>query len=235
MLGVVLHARQVFRSVLRDCANSDSPTAMLSVRALAEATILIRWIEVSPVHHVEMWQAEADRHNLIVATNFDEMNRRRGWQGARSPVFTKQQVSDIRQGVRRARAAAAARGEPLSKNGSECLPTVERMAQDTKDSAIWEAYEIIYRIASPWAHVSERVLTGYQLQPRSDGTHIAPAQTWTGRSIRSVGVPCFAILLGSASRICGLGVEKECRIIQDALAGWPPQALSEVQPRRSGG
>src|ERR1035437_1612540 len=85
VLGVVLHARQVFRSVLRDCANGDIPTAMLSLRALAEAAILIRWIEVSPVHHVEMWQAEADRHNLIVATNFDEMNRRRGWQGSRSP------------------------------------------------------------------------------------------------------------------------------------------------------
>jgi hypothetical protein len=105
VLGVVLHARQVFRSVLRDCASDDIPTAMLSLRALAEATILVRWIEVSPVHHVEMWQAEADCHNLIVATNFDEMNRRRGWQGARSSVFNKQQVSDTRQGIRRARAA----------------------------------------------------------------------------------------------------------------------------------
>jgi hypothetical protein len=110
VLGVVLHARQVFRSILRDCASADIPTAMLSLRALAEATILVRWVEVSPLHHVEMWQAEADRHNLIVAANFDEMNRRRGWQGARSPVFTKQQVSDIRQSIRRARADAVARG-----------------------------------------------------------------------------------------------------------------------------
>jgi hypothetical protein len=107
------------------------------------------------------------------------------------------------------------------------------MAQDTKDSAIWEAYEIIYRNASPWAHVSERIMTGYQLESRSDGTHIVPAQTWTGRSIRSVAVPGFAILLGSASRICGIGVEKECRIIQDALAGWPPEALSEVRVQPS--
>jgi hypothetical protein len=237
VLGVVLHARQVFRSVLRDCAAGDIPTAMLSLRALAEATILIRWIEVSATNHVEMWEAEADRQNLTVATNFDEMNRRRGWQAARPPVFTQQQVRETRQSIRRVRAAAVARGEPLSKSktASECLPTIERMAHDTKDSAIWEVYEIVYRIASPWAHVSERVLTGYQLQVRSDGTHIVPEQTWTGQSIRTVAVPGFAILLGSASRICGLGVDGECRIIQDALAGWPPQALSEVQPQRGGG
>ncbi len=42
-------------------------------------------------------------------------------------------------------------------------------------------------------------------------------------------VPLFAILLGCASRMCGLGVERECRAIQDSVADYPPEALG-LQP-----
>jgi hypothetical protein len=41
-------------------------------------------------------------------------------------------------------------------------------------------------------------------------------------------VPLFAILLGSASRMCGLGLEGECRAIQDSVADYPPEALGAV-------
>jgi len=228
-IGLALHTRQVFRAVIRDCSTGDIPTAMLSLRALVEAAILIRWIEVSPLRHYEVWHAEGERQRLTAAKAWDEMCRRRGWQRRRPPLFTEQGAEEISRSVRRARANAVAHGEPLRIKGTECLPTIERMAHDTNDTAIWEAYEVVYRIASPWAHVSERVLVGYQLEPRADGTHAVPSVFWTDRSIRCVAVPAFAIFLGSASRICGLGVERECLVIQEGVAQWPSEALDGVK------
>lgn len=225
VLALVLHARHVYHAILRDCAAGDIATALLSLRALSEAGVLIHWIELSPADHVEMWEAEADRHLLAAAKAFDAMDRKRGWDRFRAPV-SDTLPAEMGQRVGQVREAARLRGERLGQ--AACMPTVEHMAGTTIE-AMRQIYEIVYRITSPWAHASEQVLAAYGPEVRRDGTHIVPAWAWTVRDVMGLTVPLFAILLGSASRMCGLGLEHECRILQDSVADYPPQALG-AQP-----
>jgi hypothetical protein len=224
VLALVLHASHVYHAVLRDCAAGDIATALLSLRALSEAGVLVHWIELSPVDHVEMWEAEADRHRLAAEKAFDAMDRKRGWDRFRAPVSDARSAERAER-VRQVREAARLRGERLDR--AACLPTVEHMAGTTIE-AMRQIYEIVYRITSPWAHASEQVLSAYVPEVRSDGTHIVPAWAWSVRDVMALTVPLFAILLGSGSRLCGLGLDGECRAIQDSVADYQPEALGAV-------
>ncbi len=183
VLALVLHARHVYHAILRDCAAGDIATALLSLRALSEAGVLIHWIELSPVDHVEMWEAEADRHRLAAEKAFDAMDRKRGWDRFRAPVSDARSAERAER-VRQVREAARLRGERLDR--AACLPTVEHMAGTTVE-AMRQIYVIVYRITSPWAHASEQVLSAYGPEVRSDGTHIVPAWAWSVRDGRSQG------------------------------------------------
>jgi hypothetical protein len=224
VLALVLHARHIYHAILRDCMAGDIATALLSLRALSEAGVLIHWIELSPTDHVEMWEAEANRHRLAAAKAFDAMDRKRGWDRFRAPILPTL-PAEMEPRVRQVREAALLRGEHLPR--AACLPTVALMAGTTVE-AMRQIYEIVYRITSPWAHASEQVLAAYGPEARSDGTHIVPSWAWTARDVMGLTVPLFAILLGSASRMCGLGLEGECRAIQDSVADYPPEALGAV-------
>ena len=229
VLGLVLHSHDIFRAAFRD-SHRDVGTALLSLRALTEAAILVRWFEVSPKLHVKMWQADADRQVRVVLGHAVEMHRNRRWPGA-PPAMDEAALGRIERRARRIRVIAIAHGESLGSKSKGCLPSsVEVMALQTKDSAIWEAYEIVYRSASPWSHISERLFAGYDLETRPDGVHIITGNSWTGRHVRALSVTLFAILLGSASRTCGLGFERECRVIQDGVATWPPEAKRPRHP-----
>ena len=97
VLALVLHARHVYHAILRDCAAGDIATALLSLRALSKAGVLIHWIELSPVDHVEMWEAEADRHRLAAEKAFDAMDRNADGIGSalRSPTRVRQRERSV--------------------------------------------------------------------------------------------------------------------------------------------
>ena len=140
--------------------------------------------------------------------------------------------------IERVRRNALDHDEPIYRDkGRPLLPHLQQMAIATKGTDAWEAYEIVYRTASPWIHVGGRALAGDTLERRSDGTHLQPRPLWDPPSIRSIAAPCFSVLLGAVSRIAGLGFESECRLIQDSLAEWPTELAEEheIMERASAG
>ncbi len=227
-IGLGLHARDLYRGLLRECATGGIATAMVTLRSLVEAAILVRWIEKDPPLHVDMYFAEDDRQRLAGAIAFDELRRRRSWPN-REPVFPAELDRDMRTEIRRVRDRARRAGEPVREQGA-VLPHVEQMA-DVNDTALWEAYQVVYRIVSPWTHVGGRALVGHLLESRPDGTHVVPGALWTAASIKAIAAPAVAILIGGVSRICGLGVDGECRGIQDALTLWPTEVFARDDRR----
>ena len=110
-------------------------------------------------------------------------------------------------------------GEPLKEDGP-LLPQLQQMALSTKDTAAWEAYEVLYRIASPWSHAGGRSLVGQRFEQRADGKHVVLGVDWAPIAVRALVAPTVAVLMGSASRICEIGLEDELRVLQDTLAQW---------------
>jgi hypothetical protein len=133
----------------------------------------------------------------------------------------------MRKTVTTAKAAAVKAGKITGKSNRVML-LINDMAKATGDSAIWEAYEIIYRVVSPWTHFGGRSLAHHEIELRSDGQHLVPKSPYTGAAIRAVAAPTMLVLLGSVSRICDLGFDREARILQDTIVLWPSQVLAQA-------
>ncbi len=219
-LGIVRQGFLLYQSVLRLCSVGGMAAALIVFRAVVEATIVVRWLELNPDLHVSMYVAEDDRHRLNVGTTaVPEMRRRRGLKGP--PLFGHAEVLETRASIRLVRADAVKAGEHIDEQRGSLLPTLERMADDVNDTAIWEAYQLLYRITSPWAHSSGRALTGQRLVERPTGVHLTMGVEWTPRLVRAIAATTVAVLFAAGSRAAGAEIEGECRVIQNGLAEWP--------------
>jgi Family of unknown function (DUF5677) len=225
-LGIARQAGDVYRSLLGACNRNELTAAMVLVRPIVEAAIVVRWIEVDPQPHTDMYFAEDDRQILGAAPILREQRRRRGLATA-EPIIPKATEAEMKASVQRVRSEAIAAGR-LPPKFNRLLPLVETMATETHDSAIWEGYQVIYRIVSPWTHFGGRSLAGHTTEARSDGTHLVPAHVYDASAIRSLTAPTMLVLLGSLSRLCDLGVDGETRLLQDTIALWPSEALKNV-------
>lgn len=225
-LGIARQAGAVHRDLITLCASNRLTSPVILVRPIVEAAILVRWIEVDPQPHTDMYFAEDDRQRLSSVPAFVEFRRRRGTPMS-GPVFSPDVEAEMRKGVTDVKAAAIAAGK-ITKKSNRVLPLIQDMAKATGDSAIWEGYQVIYRVASPWTHFGGRAMSHYEPETRSDGTHLVPAPPYDGLAIRGLTAPTMLVLLGSVSRICGLGIEREARILQDTIAMWPSEALGDV-------
>jgi hypothetical protein len=219
-LGIARQAGLLYRGLLREVRIDDGfVTALVTLRPLVEAAILVRWIETKPGLHVEMYNAEDDRQRISSAEVWEELQARRGQR--LKPTFAREQTAKLRREIRQVRARARQAGELIPERAGTLLPAIEQMAIATNDNALWEAYEGVYRIASPWTHFGGRAFVGHRVEQRADGVHTVPATLFPPLAIRSLAAPAMAVLLGSVGRICELGIERECRIIQDAVTLWP--------------
>ena len=225
-MGIARQAGAVHRDLMTLCASNRLTSPVILLRPIVEAAILVRWIEVDPQPHSDMYFAEDDRQRLSSAPAFVEFRRRRGTPMS-GPVFTREVEVAMRKGVTAVKEGAIAAGK-ITKKSNRVLPLIQDMAKATDDSAIWEGYEVIYRVVSPWTHVGGRALSHYEPEIRSDGTHLVPVPPYDGQAIRALTAPTMLVLLGSVGRICGLGIEREARILQDTIAMWPSEALMAV-------
>lgn len=225
-LSIARQAGAVHRDLIALCAANRTTSALILLRPIVEAAILVRWLEVDPQLHTDMYLAEDDRSRLSAAPAITEFRRRREIPSS-GPVFDPADAVRMRSEVERTKAKAIAAGR-ITKKSNRVLPLILDMAMATADTAIWEAYEIIYRVASPWTHFGGRSLAHHEFEKRPDGTHIEPRSVFGADAIRGVSAPTMLVLLGSTSRICGLGFETEARIIQDTLALWPREVVKDV-------
>ncbi len=172
--------------------------------------------------------AEADRYRLAAAAPFEAWREQRG--SGSGPVYSDADTDELKRSVREARDKAIAASEHIGKKGS-LLPTTECMAAETGDSAVQEAYQIIFRITSPWTHLGGWSLAMHRVEVREDGMHLVVDGAHKGVALRALGAPAAAHLVGSASRICGLGLETEARVWQDAVVQWPAPIVDSIRPR----
>lgn len=225
-LSIARQAGGVHGDMLRLCAAGRTTSALILLRSIVEAAILVRWIQVDPQLHTDMYLAEDDRMRLAGVPAIEEFRRRRGIPSS-GPVFDPVDDARMRKEVEATKAKAIAEGK-ITKKSNRVLPLVQDMAKVTGDTAIWEAYEILYRVISPWTHFGGRSLAHHEFESRPDGTYIEPRAVLSGEAIRGVAAPTTLVLLGSTSRICGLGFEGEARLLQDTLVLWPREVLDNV-------
>lgn len=65
---------------------------------------------------------------------------------------------------------------------------------------LWEAYNVAYRMGSPFTHSGGRGLEGHWIEEREDGHHIVADVTWTAVQVRAGAAPAYAMAIASASR-----------------------------------
>jgi hypothetical protein len=96
VLGIARQAFEVYRGLRREAAaDALGITGPILLRSLADAAILLRWIQDNPPLRVEMYFAEDDRQLLAVAPELvdgdDELRRAqvackaraKSWRGPR--------------------------------------------------------------------------------------------------------------------------------------------------------
>jgi hypothetical protein len=220
VLGIARQAFEVYRG-LRRVAIADplGITGTILLRSLVDAAILLRWIEGNPGLRVEMYFAEADRQLLASATGWRQFRSRR--HGDAAPVFDTGREAEMKANLADVRARARKAGEPIGDTSGPLLPSAETMATASGDSAMWEAYHVLYRVLSPWTHSGATALAPHRVEQRQDGPHLVVDGPYRERHLRAMACPSVSHLLGSASRICGLGFEGEARLWQDAIVEWP--------------
>jgi hypothetical protein len=219
-LGIARQGFELYRGLRREAAADPlGITGTILLRSLAEAAILVRWIEGDPPLRVDMYFAEDDRQRLADAEPFRQFRARRGRPN--EPVYSAEQIAEMQANMATVRARAVAAGEPIGEKRGSLLPPIEVMAQKTGDSAVWEAYEVIYRVTSPWTHTAGMALGSHRMEQRPDGPHLVIGGPYRDLHLRAMASPLMAHLVGSTSRICGLGLEDEARVWQDAVVLWP--------------
>jgi hypothetical protein len=91
------------------------------------------------------------------------------------------------------------------------------MADRTGDSAMWEAYHVLFRTVSPWTHHRGRSIAGHKLEARADGNHLVVVHPYDGIQIRQIAAASASHLIGTISRAGGLGIERHAQLIQDLI------------------
>ena len=219
VLGIARQAFEVYRGLRREAiADPLGITGTILLRSLVDAAILVRWIEGNPALRVEMYFAEADRELLASAEGWRRFRTVR--HGDTAPVFDAAREAAMRANTKDVRERARKAGESIGEEG-RLLPSAETMAMATGDTAMLEAYQVLYRVSSPWTHSGATALAPHRVVRRPDGVHLVVDGPYRGSHLRALTFPSMAHLLGSASRICGLGLEGEARLWQDAIIEWP--------------
>jgi hypothetical protein len=229
VLGIARQAHVVYQGVRREAlADPTGINPAILLRPLIEAAIVVRWIEDSPELRVDMYLAEDKRQKLAALDSFKAFRKRRGGTSS-GPLLSRAEVRNLTAHVSEVRTRARAAAEPIGTKGP-VVPAVEEMATSTRDTATWEAYQIVYRVASPYTHVGAWSLASHSVEVRAGGSHLVVAGGLSGLAARAMATPAMAHLIGSASRICRLGLEGEARIWQDAVIEWPAPIVDEVNP-----
>ncbi len=156
---------------------------------------------------------------------FDEFQRRR--RITVGPQHDSDRIAEMKATIKAVRSEAVADGQ-FPPKFNRLLPLIETMATETGDSAIWEGYQVLYRMVSPWTHFGGRSMSGHRVEPRPDGLHIVPTHAYGADAIRSLAAPTMLILLGSTSRICELGIDGETRILQNTIVLWPAETQEDA-------
>ena len=219
VLGIARQAFEVYRGLRREAmADALGITAPILLRTVADAAILLRWIEDNLPLRVEMYFAEDDRLRLASAVPFRKFRSRRGRDSG--PVYPPEREAEMRANLVDVRERARAAGEKIGEHG-RMLPKIEAMALATGDTAMWEAYQVIFRIASDWTHLGGSAIASHRVEQRRDGPHLVVKGSFRGVELRAMACPSMAHLIGTVSRICALGIEGEARLWQDAVVEWP--------------
>jgi hypothetical protein len=227
-IGLGRHAEELCRGVLRECDAGALAPAAVVLRALVDAAILLRWLEQDPAWHMKRWSAEDDRHRLLAAKAAVELRRRRGRPPGDPPFSVeetrvmKEHIADVQRRLDEETEGRWPRPSGQRKRAQDVrlVPPIDQM-RDPKDNALWESYEIVYRLLSSHVHASLGAMDGHALEERPDGLHIIPGQLWKPDELRGLAVPAFALALASVSRQAGLGIEETCDRLRNAVALWP--------------
>ena len=219
VLGIARQAFEVYRGLRREAtADALGITGPILLRTIADAAILLRWIEDNPPLRIDMYFAEDDRNRIASAVPFRRFRARRGKDSG--PVYAPARMAEMQANVADVRKRARDAGEQIGERGP-LLPSSQAMALATGDSAMWEAYEVIFRISSAWTHLGGSALSSHRIEQRGGEPHLVVEGAFRGVHLRAMACPSMAHLIGTASRICALGIEGQARLWQDAIVEWP--------------
>jgi hypothetical protein len=205
-LTIGRRCREHFRVAI--AADADA-TAMINMRPLALAIILLRWIQQDPPLRTDLWiaQGELDERKMIEAA------RRNTEVAASWPAPDPARQADHEAFIAAARRVAGEEGASWVGGKGDLLPGESVMADAVNTEQVRQAYDIAYRVSSMWGHLSAGSFKN-ALEQREDGLYLAgPETTWVDGT-RTMATSLFAIVLAIVSELAGLGIEREASLIR---------------------
>jgi len=190
-----------------------------SLRSLIDLVILTQWVEGSPKLRLALYTASDDRDAVRVGNGYNRVRRSRGMPEL--APFTPVELARRERRSHLVRRVAIARGtERLSaKDSDPLLPSIADRAELGGDAL--ELYWM-FQLLSQMVHVNGRAFVGDWLEARRDGTHLRPRSSVPPEMVCGLVVPALCMLLASASRQLGLGIESELDALRLSLSAWEP-------------
>lgn len=204
-----------FREIYSIAPTAPHASAAL-LRTLVDLAILVRWIEQKPELRIRMWLADDDRDRLRTAAAHADMLESR--QRPPNPGFAREAEAAMWREIEATRAAALAAKEHIPRKArSSVLPSVADRASTVPDSV---EIHLIFGVFSQPLHSSGRAFVQDTFYRRFEGMHINAAPAFKGKAIHDLAVPAVCMLLASASRLLGLGLDGELDRLRVDLTTW---------------
>lgn len=206
--------RSLYKGFRHAAKGPSGVVAWSAVRLLLEAWILLRWLELNPELHLELWAAEQERH---VRTLIAEGSKK-GHPSLGKRLMADlgpERLAQIDRTIAEARAKGLAAGMKI-KTGP-LLPNLPAMAEAIGADEVSEGYHWAYGFLSSFVHAGAgsfegRVSVTPNSQVRIDDGPLADA--WPARTLA---VRIYAFVLRDVSRILGLGIDAEVQKTIDVL------------------
>jgi hypothetical protein len=209
-----------FRRMAFILADPSPASAMVVLRALVDATILVQWIELCPKLHAALFGQEGERQWL---QDSDALARLLALQGRPIPDTDRpgpRERARVARVTRRYRDLARRHGIPIdTKPDKPLLPNIRERAKAIGAVAELEMYQIGIGQVGAWTHTSARALS-FDLQPGPDGVEAVPTAGVSPAAIRRFAISFEAAAGAAVSRMLGLGIEAQYDHVRSLAVSW---------------
>lgn len=218
LLALAHRARTLFIG-LTSLLRGEVPAAGVPLlRSAIEINLTLRFLIANPELHVELWTAEGERQNAVLAKELEadrELAEKVGLEAFGADWFaeTEQFVESARQ-----RALEAGVVGISGKKNKPVMPNMQSIAVNHGSLAEREAYTLAYRSLSQFTHGSSRAFGRNGFTQAPDGRvrfdDVAAFSDGEVRSHRALNITTFASTLCIVSGPLGCNVLDEAETIK---------------------
>ncbi|MHB8234315.1 MAG: DUF5677 domain-containing protein [Solirubrobacteraceae bacterium] len=206
-----------------DVQRGGAPAAAQAlIRPMVEINVLIRFLNLSPDLHTELWEAEGERNAMTIV---DEVKASEHLS-ARWAVLGEWDTSAFdarRANVELIRAKALKADVPGVRKKGNVLPTTSQQLRAVDEHAAYESYTLVYRPLSWDVHGGARSLLDARFIEGRDGLVTFVEDTTPSVGARALAISTFASTLKLCGYHLGLGIEDDAAEVLESFVPQSPE------------